>query len=448
MSPSALSAAAAAGASRRVWRIAGPSILANVSVPLLGAVDTAVMGHLPDAAYIGAVAVGATVFSFLYNGVNFLRTGTTGPTAQAAGAGEGGEVRALLARAMLLGLAIALLFLALQGPVAAVAFGLIDASAAVEGHARAYIAIRIWSAPAALMMFAVIGWFFGLQDARVPLVLQVATNGVNIALDLFFVLGLGWGIAGVAAATVIAEYAGLALALVFVARRLRRLPAGGPQARVLDAARIGRMLTVNRDIFLRTMLLVGGFAAFMAQGAGLGDVTLAANQVLLNFVAFASFALDGFAHAAEALVGEAVGRRDRARLGAAVATVLGWSAVFALAFAAAYALGGGALIAVQTTLPAVRAEAAQHLPWVVAAPLAAVWAYAFDGIFLGATRTAAMRNMMALSFAVYIAALWLAVPAWGNHGLWTALMVFFLARGVSLAAAYRGLAASVAPPTR
>ena len=257
---------------RRVWRMAWPIVVSNVSVPLLGAVDTAVVGHLPDPSYIGAVAIGAMIFTFIFHGFNCLRMGTTGPTAQARGIGDMGEVRAMLGRALFLAGTIGCTVVALQLPIAGFAFSAIDASAAVESQGREYFLIRIWAMPASLASFAFIGWFYGLHDSRVPLVLQLFTNAVNIALDFLFVFGFGWAVAGVAAATLIAEYSGFLLAVFLVVRRLRRLPPGAGGAKIFEPAKFRRMIAVNTDIFLRTICVVSGFAVFMAQSARFGDV--------------------------------------------------------------------------------------------------------------------------------------------------------------------------------
>src|SRR5688572_17821952 len=269
--------------------MAGPIILANVSVPLLAAVDTAVVGHLPEAYYLGGVAIGAMLFTYIHHLFNCLRMGTTGPTAQARGAGDHPEVRAMIARALLLAAALGGLLIALQTPILAVTFWLIDASPEVEHYAREYFLIRVWSMPAALAGYAIIGWYYGLRDVRTPLIVQVVANVLNIGLDFLF--GFGWAVAGVAAASVIASYAGLALGLFYVWRTLRALPGRG-HARVLDRARLIRMFSINRDLVLRTFCVVTVLGMFMAKSAELGDLTLAANQVLHTFLVFTSYALD------------------------------------------------------------------------------------------------------------------------------------------------------------
>jgi MATE family multidrug resistance protein len=417
--------------------------VSNVSVPLLGAVDTAVVGHLPNPSFIGAVAIGAMIFTFIFHGFNCLRMGTTGPTAQAQGTGDIGEVRAMLGRALFLAGTIGCAVVALQLPIAGFAFSAIDASSGVESLGREYFLIRVWAMPASLASFAFIGWFYGLHDSRIPLVLQLFTNAVNIALDFLFVFGFGWGVAGVAAATLIAEYLGFFLAIILVVRRLRALPVGQNAARIFEPAQFRKMMVVNTDIFIRTMCVVSGFAVFMAQSARFGDVTLAANQVLYTFAHFMTFGLDAFAHAAEALVGEAVGRRDRDGFRRAVRGAFLWAALTAVGCAAVYAVFGSWIVSVLTTIPEVRAAAADYLLWVVVSPLIAVWAYTYDGVYLGATRTRILRNAMLLSFIPYMAVVFLLMPVIGNHALWLGLMVFLGCRAIAQVIGYNALVRSI-----
>jgi MATE family multidrug resistance protein len=423
--------------------MAGPIILSNVSVPLLGMVDTAVMGHLSEPYYIGAVALGAMLFNFLYHGFNCLRMGTTGPTAQARGAGEYAEVRALAGRALLLATIIGGGVILVQVPIVDFAFWLVESSVEVETLGREYFLIRVWALPPVLATYAIIGWFYGLRDARIPLILQIFTNSINIVLDIVFVFGFGWDVAGVASASVIAECAGLLLGLYYVRRRLRTLPGGGGQARVLDPLRMRRMLSVNRDIFLRTMCVVSVSAMFIAKSGSLGDLTLAANQVLHNFIIFTSFGLDGVAHAAEAILGESVGRRDRAAFRSGVRIVILWGGLVGLAFVAVFGLAGTGVIALITTIPEVRALANDFLPWAVLMPLVSVWAYTYDGVFLSATRTGPMRNSMILSFVGFLILVHVLMPLLGNTGLWIALTVFLALRGVTLHLFYPALLRAV-----
>lgn len=417
---------------RQIWAMAGPIILANISVPLLGAVDTAVVGHLPEPYYIGAVGIGAMLFNFIYHLFNCLRMGTTGPTAQARGAGDHVEVRAMIARALLLAGAIGAVLVALQWPTIAIALWVIEASAEVERYARDYFLIRVWALPAVLGTYAVIGWFYGLRDVRLPLAMQILTNALNIGLDFLFVFGFGWGVAGVAAASVIAEYAGLLFGLVCMRRTLRCLPGAGGRARVLDRARLLRMVSINSDIVLRTLFIVSVLAFFMAKSAELGDVTLAANQVLQNFLVFTSYGLDAFAHAAEAILGEAVGRGDRAAFRRDMRVVFLWSGIVGALNVAVYGLAGHGIIDLLTGIPEVRAAAAAYLYWPVLMPLISVWAFTYDGVYLAATSTRAMRNTVMLSFAVFLVALYALMPLLGNHGLWIAVAAFLGCRGLLL----------------
>lgn len=424
---------------RRLWQLAAPIMLSNISVPLLGAVDTAVVGHLPDPAYLGAVAVGALVFSFVFWTFGFLRLSSTGLTAQALGAGRSDEVRAVLGRAVLLAAVIGLALILLRGPIAWGAFALIETSDAVRGHADAYVAIRLWAAPATLANYALLGWLLGLGRARLVLLIQLVLNGSNMALDLLFVLGLGWGVEGVAWASVIAETMALALGLLLVARLLPRL--GGVWRRDLlaDLAAFRRLMSVNRDLFLRTLFLIAGFAWFTAQGAQMGDVTLAANAVLLNFQTLMAYALDGYADAAEALVGRTLGAGDGAGFDQVVRASSLWALVTAAMFALTYGLAGPLLIDLLTGIPEVREAARTYLPWAVAMPLLAVASFQLDGIFIGALRTAAMRNAMALSLGAFLAAGWLLIPWAGNHGLWAAFGLFMAARAITLGLAFPAL---------
>ena len=427
---------------RRVLGIAVPIVLSNATVPLLGAVDTGVIGQMGAAAPIGAVAVGAVVLSSVYWIFGFLRMGTTGLTSQARGAGDEGEVAALLSRALIAGAAGGLLLILLQLPLFRLAFLVSPASGEVEALAQGYMAMRIWSAPAAIALFGINGWLIALERTRAVLAIQLWMNGLNIALDLWFVLGLGWGVGGVAFATFLAEWSGLAMAL-WLARDALVLPAARDRSRVFDAGRLRHMAAVNGDIMLRSVMLLATFTSFTLLGAGFGDLTLAANQILMQFVSITAYALDGFAFAAEAIVGQALGSRDRAgfRRGAALAS--SWGAGAGLAMALVFASGGGAVIDLMTTADPVREEARRFLPWMVAAPALGVAAWMLDGIFIGATRTRDMRNMAAVSLAVYLLALAVLLPFFANHGLWAALSLSYVARGVTLALKYPGLERSV-----
>ena len=424
-------------ATRESWRLAWPLILSNLSVPLLGVVDTAVVGHLDSPRYLGGVALGALVMSVLYWMFGFLRMGTTALTAQAYGAGDGDETRAALGRALLLAAALGLAVI-LAGPlVGAAGVRLFAPGPEVLVEFRRYLEIRLFGAPAALANMALLGWLLGLQDSRRPLLLMLLTNGINAALAILFVLGLGLATAGVATATVIAEYAGLALGFLIV-RRTWRGQGGWPGwPRIMILSRFRRLLAVNRDLFLRSLMLEGAFLTFTAIGSRQGEVVLAANAVLMNFFTIAAYGLDGFAHAAEAMVGRAVGARDRAGFGAAVGASFANAAVLALLMTLAFALLGGWGIRVMTGLAEVRAQATIYLPYVVLVPVVSVWAFVFDGIYFGATRTAELRNGMAVTLALFAVTAALLVPAFGNHGLWLTFLIFLGGRALVLWLIYR-----------
>lgn len=419
-------------AHRRALALAWPMIAANVTVPLVGAVDTAVLGHLPEAHFLGASALGAVVFSFLYMAFAFLRTGTTGPVAQSHGAGDMVEVKATLYRALLIAGSIGLALIVLQIPIRWIAFEILHASPEVLENAKTYVAIRIWGAPAVLVNFALLGWFLGLQNARIGLFLQIVINVVNLALDLFFVLGLGWTIAGVAWATTIAEYSGAILGLALALRTIGGMTGRVDRARLVDPIKLGRLIALNRDIFIRTLALIVCLSSFTALGARFGDLTIAANAVLVTFNSFMAFALDGFAQAAESLVGRAIGARDRVELDDCLGATFVWSIGVAGAFVLAYGLGGPMLISVLTDIPEVRTEALRYLPWAAAMPVIAVWSFQLDGVFWGAARGSDMRNTMLLAAACFGATAWIAVPRIGNDGIWLALCVLMVVRAVSL----------------
>lgn len=426
---------------RRVLRIALPIVLANVTVPLIGLVDTAVVGQLGQAAPIGAVGLGAVILAAVYWIFGFLRMGTTGLTAQAFGAGDRAETGAILKRGLLIAGAAGLVLIALQAPFLWGAFKLAPASDAVEDLTRSYLAIRIYGAPATIALYALTGWLIALERTRAVLVLQLVINVINVGLDLWFVLGLGWGVEGVAAASLVAEYTGLALALW-----LCRAAFTGPRARVFDAPKLRRMASVNGDIMLRSVLLQGSITSFVFLAAGKGDNTLAANQILLQLMEVMSYLLDGFAFSAETLVGQAVGARRVAALKRAVRLTGLWGLGGALAMAAGFALAGPVVIDVMTTSPEVRAVAHAYLPWVVAAPLISIAGWMLDGVFIGATRTRDMLKAMVISVAVYGAVLW-AFWNWGNHGLWIAYMALNATRGVAMALFYPRIPASLKEAT-
>jgi len=422
---------------REVWRIAAPMILSNVSAPLLGMVDTGVTGHLDSPTYLGAVAIGSTIMGFLYNGMNFLRMGTTGITAQCFGADDNDGLRAALGQAIMVALLIATGLILLQAPIGSIALNLLGAAGDVENYAQQYFSIRIWSAPGTLANYVLMGWFLGLQNARVPLLIFLTINLTNVVLDLIFVIGLGMTVDGVALASVIAEYSGLLVGLGFAARALRKREGHWPLPRLFRIRAYAVFFSVNAHLLIRTIALMFTFAFVTAQGARLGPIFLAANAVLMNLQMLTAFALDGFAHAAEALVGKAVGEKRREALEQAVRLALKWSLIFAVGFCLFYILIGPFLIRMLTDLEDVRETAMRYLPWLIVSPLVSVWSFLYDGVYVGATRAREMRNIMLFSTAAIFLPAWFLLQGFGNHGLWLAFTLFMASRGIGMHIGYR-----------
>lgn len=415
---------------RSVWRIALPLVLSNITVPLLGLVDTFVVGHLPSPDYLGAVAVGATIFSVLFLGVNFLRMGTTGLAAHAFGKEDNQELRRVLMRALTLAIAIAVILMTLQHPILVVALAAIKPDAAINLIASDYFSIRIWAAPASLMNIVLIGWFIGRQDGRTPLLLMLIINLTNIALDFLFVMHYDMRASGVALASVIAEYTGCAIGLWLALRSLRVTSYRSLMEGVLVLGRFRELMQVNVDLFVRTLALQATFVIITAAGARQGALILAANAVLLNFQWIVSYALDGFANAAEAMVGRAVGAKQARALNQAVRLNRAWSLLIAGGMTLVFALAGNALIDSITNIENVRELARVYLPWLVALPLISVWSFLYDGVFVGAMRSKDMRNVMLFStFIIFVPAWWL-LGFMGNHGLWLAFALFMASRGI------------------
>ncbi len=421
---------------RRVWNIAWPIILANSTVPLLGLVDTAVIGHTGRSIDLGAIALGALIFNFLYWSFGFLRMGTTGFTAQADGAGDEVEVRAILGRALLIALGIGLGLILLQWPIAAAALQLLGASAPVETIARDYFLIRIWAAPASLALYALMGLMIGLGHSGKLLRVQLLLNGLNMLLDILFAGLLGWGAPGIAAGTAIAEWVALLyagwLTCTLLSKRRRDAEPFWPWLRITDVRKLRQTLSANADIMLRTLLLLFGFAWFIDQSARFGDVVLAGNHILLQFVSFSAFFLDGFAFAAEALVGSATGAGRRDLFDHAVRTSSRLAAGTAVGLCLMLSTLGPLAIAGLTNLTAVSASAERYLPYAAVYVLLSVAAFQLDGIFIGATRTRAMRNASLMAVVLFLAAWWPLSRWGGNKGLWVAFILYVVARAVAL----------------
>ncbi|WP_436642437.1 MATE family efflux transporter [Microbaculum sp. FT89] len=420
---------------RGVLAIAVPMTIAYLSTPMLGIVDTAVIGQLGRADLLGGIAVGAIIFDILFTTFNFLRSGTTGLTAQALGADDRTAQTAALYRAALVGLIAGVLVIVLQAPVLGASLLLMGASGPVEAAVREYFAIRVIGAPFALFNYAILGWFLGLGRARTGLALQLLLNGLNMALNALFVLWFDWGVAGVAWGTVIGETV-TAIAGGLVAARALGAGAFIPWSAVMERTGLIRTFAVNRDIMIRSFSLLFAFALFTSAGARQGDVVLAANSILMNFFLLGGYFLDGFATAAETLAGRAIGARYRPAFARAVNLTLVWGFALAGALSLVLLLGGPAFVDLMTTSPEVRDAARVFLVWAALTPLFGVAAFQFDGVFIGATWSDDMRNMMLVSLVVYVVVWQLATPWLGNHGLWLALAAFLLVRGATLAARY------------
>jgi MATE family multidrug resistance protein len=430
-----------------VLAIALPVVLSNVTAPLQGAIDTAVVGNLGSEVYLAAVGLGAQLFALLFGVFNFLQIGSSGLSAQAIGARDPGRAIDTLVRALGVAFLIAAALIAARGWLRPAGLALFEGSAEAERLAGVYFDIRLWGAPAELGLYALFGWFAGQELTDRLFRLQVVAAGLNVALNLLFVLGFGMDVAGVALGTALASWAALGLGLRMAAARGRAIAPPGwraEAARLLDRAALGRLMALNRDIFIRTTLLIGAFAWMTRLGSTMGDATLAANVVLWQFFEVSAYALDGFAIAAETLVGQAAGARDPAAMRrAAVATSL-WSGALALAFSAALWALSGPLIDLFTTAPEVRALARDYALWAALTPAAGFAAFQLDGIFIGATGAREMRNGMVVSAAAYFPAAWAATQLFGNHGLWAAILLFLLLRAVALLALYPGLERRVA----
>ena len=416
---------------KQIYRLALPNIISNFSIPLLGAVDTALMGRLESEHYLGAVGIGGVIFSFIYWGFGFLRMATTGLTAQAFGENDTPECGRLLLRAAGIGLMGSLFLVIFQWQLADMSFLLINTSPEVEHLARAYFHIRIYAAPATLCLHALHGVFLGLQNAHYPMLLTIVVNLVNIVLNLVFVQMLGMKVEGVAFATVIAQYVGVLLAILLFFRRYRGILRGWDIREVLLLSKLKRFLSISGDIFIRTCCLVFSHAYFTAKSAALSDTFLAINTILLQYINLLSYAIDGFAFAAESLVGRYKGAQDLHTLKQTTRLIFLWAFLFAGVILLILACFGERLLYVFTDQMSLVEQAEVYLIWVIIAPVINVAAYIWDGIFLGATASRALRNSVIVSTLLYLSAVYLLTP-FGNHGLWGALTLLLVARGVSL----------------
>lgn len=414
---------------RQILHIAMPSIVSNITVPLLGLVDVAITGHLGAAAYVGAIAVGGMLFNIIYWLFSFLRMGTSGMTAQALGARDLTEVVSLLLRALLVALLMASLLLCLQVPIREVALGFIQPSEEVAAFARAYFNICVWGAPAALSLFVLTGWSVGMQNSRIPMVVAVVQNVANIVVSFALVYGLQMKLEGVALGTVIAQYVGLAVALSLILLNYLRLRKYVSRGLIISKDSLFRFFFLNKDLFLRTCCLIAVHFLFIAAGARQGDTELAVNTMLMQLFTLYSYIMDGFAFAGEALVGKAIGGRRRNVYEDTVRHLFRWGWGLVAAFTLMYWLGGRAFLSLLTDDANIAEAARAYQPWTLLIPVCGMATFIWDGIYVGATATRGMLLSMALGGMVFFVLYAMVVPVWGNHGLWLAFVLYLATRG-------------------
>lgn len=418
---------------KKILRLAIPNILSNLSVPLLSSVDTAIVGHLDKVSYLGAIAVGAMIFNFIYWGFGFLRMGTTGLTAQSYGKKDNTEIILVLARALSVALVSAILIFGLQYFIKELSFYLVKGGAEVENYARQYFDIRIFAAPATLSLYAFHGWFLGMQNAKYPLILTVLVNIFNIGFNLLFIYGYGMDVDGVALGTVCAQYTGLIFAIFLYLKKYKGYTAALVVKKVLDIEPLKRFFSVNFDIFIRTLTLIFAFSFFTAVSADLGTDILAANTILLQLWMILSYGVDGFAFAAESLVGKYIGAGDKNKLSETVKYSFFWGLGLGLFLSILYFFFDKEILFLYTDKVEVIELASIYFIWTLVAPISNSICYIWDGVFIGATATKPMRNSMLISlFIFFLPVYYLTIDALGNNALWLAMITFMLARGVSL----------------
>jgi multidrug resistance protein, MATE family len=417
---------------RNILRLAIPNIISNITVPLLGIIDLAMMGRLGSEVYIGAIAVGGMIFNFIYWGFSFLRMGTTGFVAQAYGAGNYRESANLLARAILIAILASVLILALQIPIEKLSFLLIDSSPEVTFYATNYFYIRVWAAPATISLYAITGWFIGMQNTIRPMIIAITVNLTNIVFNLIFVFGFGMKSDGVAFGTVLAQYTGVMLALFFLIRRYKHRIILWEKSALLELEPLRRFYKVNKDIFLRTLALIFTITFFTARSAAANDTILAVNTILFQFFVFFSYFVDGFANAGEALTGRYIGAGKRDKLSRAIGRVFLWSLGISLIFTIVNLFGGKTIFSLLTTNEELINAAAPFLFWIAIIPLISFTAFIWDGIYIGATVANHLRNSVISGLVVFLAIYYLTKNDLGNHGLWLAFTCFLLIRGIYL----------------
>lgn len=414
---------------KEILRLAIPNIISNISIPLLSTVDTMLMGRLSEL-HIGAVGVGAMIFNLIYWNFGFLRMGTTGITAQAFGKKDHSDIMQTLSRAMLVAMILAFVIMLLQVPFAHLTFSLMNISEAQYPLVEDYFFIRIWAAPATLGLFAMMGWFFGMQNAIYPLIVTIFINVINIILSYVFVKIYHWDVAGVAWGTVIAQYAGILLCFFLFMGKYKNYLSHFNQKAMLEVKALTQYLTINRDIFIRTFCLTFAFGFFYSQSSDAGEMVLAANVILLQFLNWMSYGVDGFAYASESLVGKYEGAKDQLNLRKAIRLSFVWGMVLAAGFSLTYLIFGENLLHIFTDQEDVIQASTPFLFWMMLFPILSTPCYIWDGVYIGLTASKAMRDTMLLSLTVYILFYFLLKNEFGNHGLWAALLIFMVARGL------------------
>jgi multidrug resistance protein, MATE family len=418
---------------RRILKLAIPNIISNLTVPLVGMVDVALMGRENNPAYLGAIALGATIFTFIYSGLGFLRMGTSGFTAQSRGARNLAQAYVILARALIIALVLGLFLIALQKPIAFLAFHFLDSSQTLETFAKEYFFIRIWAAPASLLLFAIMGWYIGMQNAKIPMWISIAVNLINIVFSLLFVVKYNMSAKGVAFGTLIGQYCGLIIGIILLLLQKNRLKKYWIWSAIFIRKEIFSFLNVNKDILIRSILLTGSFYYFNAASASLGDNILAINSILLQFLWVFSYFIDGFAFAAEALTGKYIGAKNPKNLKLAVKYLFIWGGALSFAVTIIYFSFNSILIKAFTNQEKIFLMTQDYSFWIIFLPIVSFSAFIWDGIYIGATESKTMRNAMLFSsLCIFIPLLLILKHFYGNHGMWIALLVFMLFRGISL----------------
>lgn len=419
---------------KKILTLAIPNVISNLSVPLLGVVDTALVGHLDEVYYLGALAVGGMIFNFLFWGFGFLRMGTTGLTAQEYGRRSRTGIMMMLARVQFLALLIGAALILLKEPIAMLSFWIIESGPEVQQYTLEYYDIRIFTAPAVLALYGLNGWFLGMQNAKFPMIITIVLNLLNLGLNVWFIYGLGMHVDGVAWGTVISTYLALALAIALFLYQYRRYIGHYIQSKLIDTAEIKKFFSVNRDIFIRTLCLIFTFSFFTAKSAEQGDMILAANTILLQLWMVAAYGIDGFAYAAESLIGKYKGAKNQIMIKKAVGYNLAWGLAIGLAGSLAYGLFDQQILHIFTNKQDVIDLAQTVMFWTILAPFISSICYILDGVFIGATETKPMRNtMLAAAFLFFLPAYYFGTMLYGVHGLWLAMILFMAVRGAALA---------------